>query len=125
DALVERFGDIRGQALARRYRDAFPAGYREATDPATAVLDVAEIERVIEEGGIGQALRRGPDAPEGGFRFELYHPGTPVPLSDVLPVLEHLGLHVISEVPTRVEPQGTGPVWIDDFAVELPPAIRR
>ena len=37
----------------------------------------------------------------GELRFKIYRGGTPVALSDVLPMLEHMGLKVITEMPYR------------------------
>jgi len=44
--------------------------------------------------------------------------GDPVPISDVLPMLENFGLRVISERPYELAwPEG-GAAWIQDFELE-------
>lgn len=114
-ALVEKKGEEQGLILLRRYAEAFPAGYREETAPAAAIVDIERIEEIDEDGEIGLHLFRPLEAAPNELRFKLYHRGTPVPLSDVLPMLEHLGFKVVSEVPTEVALSGQPPVWIHDF----------
>ena len=116
-ALVEKKGEEQGLILLRRYADAFAAGYREETTPAAAIVDIERIEEIDEAGEIGLHLFRPIEAAPHELRFKLYHRGTPVPLSDVLPMLEHTGFKVVSEIPTEVVVQGQGPVWIHDFEV--------
>lgn len=116
-ALVEKKGEEQGLNLLRRYADAFPAGYREETAPAAAIVDIERIEEIDEAGEIGLHLFRPIEAAPNELRFKLYHRGAPVPLSDVLPMLEHIGFKVISEIPTEVAIQGLPAVWIHDFEV--------
>ena len=41
-----------------------------------------------------------------------------MPLSDILPMLENMGLRVIEETPYRIEPRGSdGDYWIHDFSM--------
>ena len=47
---------------------------------------------------------------------KLYHADTPLPLSDVLPILENLGLRVLGEFPYRLHRQDGREFWIHDFA---------
>ena len=57
-------------------------------------------------------------AQEAGFelRLKVIHPGEPVALSDVLPMLENLGMRVINEIPFEVKPRDAEkPIWIQDF----------
>ena len=56
-ALVEQLGEEQGQAL-RRYRDAFPAAYRDDFTPAAAVLDIQRMERLDPAGDLELALYR-------------------------------------------------------------------
>jgi len=114
-ALIEKKGEEQGLTLLRRYAEAFPAGYREETPPAAAIVDIERIEEIDEDGEIGLHLFRPIEVAANELRFKLYHRGTPVPLSDVLPMLEHLGFKVVSEFPTEVAIQGQAPVWIHDF----------
>ncbi|HTK83516.1 MAG TPA: NAD-glutamate dehydrogenase domain-containing protein, partial [Patescibacteria group bacterium] len=47
---------------------------------------------------------------------KVYQKGTPVILSDILPVLENMGMQVLSELPFEVRPlNAEQPFWIHDF----------
>jgi glutamate dehydrogenase len=117
DALVDGRGEENGLRLLRRYGRAFPTAYREDFGAATALVDLDRIEEAIETGILGLHLYRPLEAPEDEVRFKIYNLGDPVPLSDVLPMLEHMGLMVIDEVPFEVVPEGAGRVWIHDFGM--------
>ncbi|MCA8909236.1 MAG: NAD-glutamate dehydrogenase, partial [Rhodospirillaceae bacterium] len=116
-ALIEAKGEVSGLVLFRRYRLAFPTAYRETTIAPAAVYDIDKIEQVIATGEIGLNLYRPIEEHEHQVRFKLYHKGRPVMLSDVLPMLEHMGLKVVAENPTEVRPNDTEEsIWIHDFS---------
>ena len=56
---------------------------------------------------------------EGGemLRLRLYHRGGSLPLSDVLPILENLGLRVVTERPNHVRVRGEQAFWIQEFSL--------
>ena len=115
DELVERFGEESALHLLRDYADAFPAGYIEDVSPHEATFDMERLESVKgDPGRLRMSLYRPPAFPEDKVRFKLFHAGEPLPLSEVLPMLEKMGLRVINERPYRVR-SGSGPVWIQDF----------
>jgi len=119
EALIDAKGEERGLSLLRRYRDAFPTFYREHAQPQAAILDIERIEETLSGETVGLSLYRPIEAAEHEVRFKLYHRGEPVPLSDVLPMLEHMGLKVISENPSEVTPAGAGgSVWLHDFEMQ-------
>ncbi len=116
DALVEARGEEEGGALFRRYASAFPTSYRELFSAESAVHDIERIERTVAQGGLGINLHRPLEAEAHELHVKIYHEGRPVPLSDVLPMLEHMDLKVITEVPFEVAAAGhAAPVWIHDF----------
>jgi len=47
--------------------------------------------------------------------LRLYRATEPVVLSDILPMLEHLGLRVVAEEPFRIDCTDGSAVWIDEF----------
>ncbi len=97
DAAREELGEERGQALARLYRGAFPAAYRERFPAAVAVADLV---RLV-------------DLPRGELRLNLYQPEgsgpgerrlkvylhEPVSLTAILPLFHHLGAEVTDQRP--------------------------
>ena len=117
-ALIEDGGEERGLRLLRRYAKAFPASYQEHFNAQAAVFDIACIEAALRDGQIAMNLYRPIEAKEDEVRFKIFVAGEPVPLSDVLPMLEHMGAKVISEIPYDVRPAETErPIWIHDFAM--------
>ena len=60
------------------------------------------------------------DAEGDDVHFKVFNPGKPIALSDILPMLENMGLRVLEEVPFRVRPKGVdGKIWIQDFSMRL------
>ncbi len=119
DALVEERGEQRGLLTYERFRGTFPRAYADAFPVAVAVHDAERIEEALESGDAALNLYRPIEAPPHEVRFKLYVHGDATRLSDVLPMLENMGLRALHEVPYRVQPQGApGPVWIRDVALE-------
>ena len=118
DALIERFGEAEGNARLRRFGDAFPAGYREEFAARAAVPDIQMMTSLSEREPLALNLYRPPEAPPGMLRFKLFHLGKPVPLSESLPMLEHMGLKVFDEHPHRIAPQGMPPIAMHDFGLQ-------
>ncbi len=118
-ALVQTHGEAAGLRLARRYAQAFPASYRERHPVLAAVADIDRVEQVSDGDDIALTLARPVEAGEHQARIKLYHRLATVALSDVLPLLEAMGLKVIAEVPHDIRPaDGRPAVWIHDFEVE-------
>ena len=112
-ALREAHGDQAGGALFRRYRDAFPPGYRADWDARTALDDIALAERVARSDEVDISVSR----PGGALRCKLFSPGAPVQLSNVVPIFENLGARVADERPYEVRPSEAQPIWIYDFGL--------
>ncbi|WP_345775581.1 NAD-glutamate dehydrogenase [Xanthomonas sacchari] len=117
EALVASCGERDGLRLAAGYGRALPAGYIEESTAQIAARDVERLAalRGPEDLHLSlQALRRdGADS----LRLKLYRQHDDLPLSDVLPMMENLGLRVISERPYRLVVDGTA-LSIQDFEVE-------
>ncbi len=114
EQLVSRHGEERGLALASRYGRALPAGYIEKVSAAVAADDVEQVAALTPQNDLRLNLCRDQD---GGLRFKFYRIGDDIPLSDALPMMENMGLRVISEHPYRLEVDGQV-AFIQDFEVE-------
>ncbi|HXV34235.1 MAG TPA: NAD-glutamate dehydrogenase domain-containing protein, partial [Gaiellaceae bacterium] len=117
DALVDQLGEERGTELFARYRDAFPAAYRDDFSALAAVLDIERMERLDPEGDLALTLYRPLEAADDFFVLKLLRSGRPILLSDVLPLLEDLGVKVYDERPYEVTCPGSGTAWIYDFGL--------
>ena len=104
----------RAAAIALRYAEAFPQGYRSAYGPAEAARDII---RLHGEGGA--RLYALPGDPDGEVRIKLYRRNGTLTLSDAVPALENFGFKVVEEVSTLLGESGLGA--IHDFRL-VPPA---
>ena len=123
DALVERWGESEGARLAARYgTTCFPAGYKDAFSAQDSLLDIEKIERLHDFGDMGMILYRPADAEPSTFRLKVFNHGTAVALSDMLTMLEHMGLKVIDERPRRFGPVGgdVPVIWVQDLGLADP-----
>jgi glutamate dehydrogenase len=113
DVLTAEYGDDTGRALHRKYGDAFPAAYTDETQPATAIADIACLERLPERPDLGIRLT----GRDGSFVLTLVGAGAPIVLSDIMPLLQNMGVQVVEERPYRVTPRGAAPAWIERFVL--------
>ncbi|MBI4968878.1 MAG: NAD-glutamate dehydrogenase [Rhodospirillales bacterium] len=119
-SLMDTLGEAEGLALYRRLGRSFPLAYRERFPAPVAMADIKRLTAVLASGKPELSLYKPQDAQEAGVRFKIYHPEKMVALSDVLPMLEHLGFRVLSEVPYPITPaNNAGPtVWLHDFGLD-------
>ena len=108
--------------MLRRYCDAFSPGYRDQyLDAHEALEDIAAIEAMRPEDLVRiRAFRRAEDDATN-FRCKIYHPGSAVPLADVLPVLDAMGLKAVAEFGHQITPvndaEGRDSVWVHEFVL--------
>ncbi len=120
ETLLREHGDERGMELSRRFAKAFPAAYMEEVSPSLASHDVASVDRLRDLDDLGMSLYKPRQRGQGSARFKLYKHGSPILLSDVLPMLENLGMRIVSERPYELRMAEGDRVWIQDFEMLLP-----
>lgn len=117
--LLDRLPEDRALDLFRRYEGTLPEAYREDVSPLQGSYDLEKLDAVARGGSAMElALYRRPD--EGTLlHFKIVRREESIPLSRVLPMLENMGLSVISERPyrSRLSP----PVWIQDLELKAGP----
>ncbi|MGM0982405.1 MAG: NAD-glutamate dehydrogenase [Pseudomonadota bacterium] len=116
-AAIEGFGEEQANLLMDRFRDAFPASYRDDFSARTAVYDLQHISELDEGSPLALSLYRLVEEEGSGVNLKLFHRDQPIPLSDVLPMMENLGLRVIGERPYELQARD-GSYWIHDFDLE-------
>ncbi|MGB0866569.1 MAG: NAD-glutamate dehydrogenase, partial [Granulosicoccaceae bacterium] len=115
DAVRDHFGDEKGNTLLRKYEGAFASGYKSDYPAGNAAWDIARMEKILAPDDIGMRFFRPPLADEALVHFKLYAPDKPVILSDVLPVLENMGLRVEGENPHRIDTNEGKRYWLHEF----------
>jgi glutamate dehydrogenase len=102
--------------------DAAPAEFRSAVDPTTAVGDLDRIAALAANGrDTIAALTRDPEGPADELRVRVYRRGQPLSLSQLLPLLGHLGFETLEEHPYEFVIDGE-PYFLLDIGVRLPPS---
>ncbi|WP_419902923.1 NAD-glutamate dehydrogenase [Kiloniella sp.] len=120
EALIEGRGEEQGIRTMRRLGASFPVNYQEHFNENDAVFDITKAEDALEGDGLAMNLYRPLGADPEQVRFKIYLTDNPVPLSDVLPMLENMGLKVLSEIPYHFHSAETGEsVWMHDFNMVL------
>ncbi|WP_143498303.1 NAD-glutamate dehydrogenase domain-containing protein, partial [Pseudomonas sp. Irchel s3b5] len=115
---VESFGEAHGTNVLADFPKGFPAGYRERFAAHSAVVDMQHLLSLNEKNPLVMSFYQ-PLGQVSGQRMlhcKLYHADTPLALSDVLPILENLGLRVLGEFPYRLRHNSGREFWIHDFA---------
>ena len=98
-ALVRERGASKGLATAHDFSSSFPTSYRETFKIPEVVSDIKKIEKIRGTEDLAVNLYRPRGGEQSSVRFQVFHVGSAVPLSDVLPMLENMGLKVIDEIP--------------------------
>ena len=106
DALLEAAGEEQGNRLFDLYGAGFPASYQERVDARAAVPTSLSIDRLARDGGRRSwrmSLYRRLEDPADAAALQA-DPARPArPLSDALPILENMGLKVLSEEPSEID----------------------
>ncbi|KQS67016.1 NAD-glutamate dehydrogenase [Modestobacter sp. Leaf380] len=118
DVLGAEYGADAERRLAQ-VADAFPAAYQEDFPASTAVADLDRLES-LSEGELSLRLWTPRDAAPGERRLTVFRVGERLLLSDVLPVLQHLGVDVVDERPYEIDRIGAPLAWVYDFGLATP-----
>ena len=116
--LIESVGEEKAGQLHGTYKIAFPPVYKASFSPRTAVIDISHIEALSETTPLTMSFYRHLDVTTDIYRLKLYQNSNTIPLSDVLPIIENLGLRAISERPYLLKFETGHTTWINDFSLE-------
>jgi len=117
ETLAGQMGEAEARDLAERWCPRFPEYYRASTQLSVVAGDIRCLEELERSGrsllvGIQNEVEDG----ERLSRVAIYRREGKMELSEILPVLENLGLRVVEEVPTRLS-GGDGETFIHDFGI--------
>lgn len=113
--LIEEYKEEKGNLLLKQYVNSFPEGYKEYFTTQDAVLDINHIEQTILDKTLSMRIYYIKDDVDDVFRFKLFHLNKPMSLFEVVPILENLGLKIISENPYRIIKNDGCVAWINDY----------
>lgn len=117
--LVEAFGEELANQYYARYKDAFPVAYTSSYSPRTAVYDIKHMEALSAENPLVMNFYKLMDDEPSNFRLKIYQKDNTIPLSDVLPIVERLGMRAISERPYPLSfDDGKRRTWVNDFSLQ-------
>ena len=119
-ALLESCGEERGNALYEHYATGFTPGYRDDHMPRAAVRDIELMDSLQGPQALAMSLYVPLEEPPGRLRFKLLRSGNLAPLSQSLPMLEHMGVQVLEERPYEVQRRDGEVFSIDDFGMCVP-----
>lgn len=115
-SLHDHFGEEHGYAYFNKYKNAFSVSYQDKHDELIAAHDVSIIEKLNDNNVLELKLYRPVDDLSSMLRFKIFSWKKNIPLSDVVPILENMGLKVIFEQPFVVNKKDK--VFISEFGLE-------
>ncbi len=117
EALVAHFGENEGTPVGKQFSRAFPRSYKEHMLPGSAVADIQQLLSLNETNKLAMSLYRPQEESSDSkkLKLKLFHRDEPIHLSDVMPMLENLGLRVIGEAPYEIVTNEGRVFWILDF----------
>jgi glutamate dehydrogenase len=119
-ALVAELGEVEGHHLFDVAGRAAPGAYRAAVAPERAVADLRRIDEALTgDSDLVVALAHELDAQPGEWRMRVYRRGTAMALSELLPLLDHLGFDALDEQPYTFQ-LGSERVHLYDIGVRAP-----
>jgi glutamate dehydrogenase len=120
-ALLAHFDEAYALQLYATYAQAFPAAYTEDFSGEAAVLDVSFLEAADRERDRLHldVYRPEPRSKDKFFLKIFRNEQDAIPISDLLPMLENMGLKVMAERPYGLEFPGGRRAWIQDLEVNI------
>ena len=119
-ALFARFDEGYALQLYATYAQAFPAAYTEDFSGEAGALDVSFLEAVEKEPKrLHLDIYRPEPRRKDKFFLKIFRTQDAIPISDLLPMLEHMGLKVIAERPYQLEFPANKRAWIQDLELVM------
>ena len=115
DALRHEYLDNDASRLHRLYRDIYTDAYKETYYGVDGFRDIARIEQVVENDTLGLYLSCCPSETTSRYSFKIFSREKQLVLSRVTPILENLGMGIISEQAFPLRSKTGEAVWLHDF----------
>ncbi len=118
EEFVNELGENKGRKLAVRYGNAFRPGYQSDFSARSGVLDAMQFELLNKNNKVRVQLYQSPGGGRRNVRMKLFALGEAIAPSQALPVIENLGLRVMSDRPYRLELGGDNKAWVHEFHLQ-------
>ncbi|KPP99993.1 NAD-glutamate dehydrogenase [Marinobacter sp. HL-58] len=123
EALLQRLEKVLGKGTGKQSADmfsgGFPSSYRSKFSVAEAVEDILQIQSIALSSDVPMRFYQPAEQSDQELSFKLYSQGRSVILSDVIPILENLGMRVLGEHPYRIRRSDGEQFGVSDFTVQF------
>lgn len=116
-ALSEKLGEAEANRLQRSFANSLPAAYLDDYSPRRAVTDLQRL-AALESNQLSTYLYR-PLEEYDSLHFKVLGAGDGLALSDVLPILEQMGVRVLNARPYSIRCSDGHDYWILDFRLSV------
>ncbi|NNC99205.1 MAG: hypothetical protein HKN85_03390, partial [Gammaproteobacteria bacterium] len=121
-AMIKKYPLDRARETLSRWQHSFPPRYQLDHTAEDAIQDIEEIEQQIQPSEDSNLLaarfflhQKSPELTTTHLR--LYSTRAAMPLSDALPILDHMGIRVLGEHPYRINCDDDTTYWINHFEI--------
>ncbi len=102
--------------ISKNYRDAFPEDYQALYTTSNAIHDIKILQNLYNSNqSFTFSYEEDHRASDGTFKFIVYNLERPVTLSRALPIMENMGLEVLSESSSAITPINNPVTYIHRF----------
>ncbi|MEH6649161.1 MAG: NAD-glutamate dehydrogenase [Motiliproteus sp.] len=116
-ALSEKLGEAEANRLQRTFSNSLPVAYRDDFSPRRAVTDLQRLAE-LQKNQLSTYLYR-PLEEYDSLHFKVLGAGDSLALSDVLPILEQMGVRVLNARPYAIRCSDGNEFWVLDFRLSV------
>ncbi len=121
DALDDNALNMTSRDLLTQYGNGFSASYRDNFSPENALVDIEVMHGLNDTQLLDARLVERNESNNDEVALKLFHVGSPIALSDRMPIIENMGFRAINERSFCVHVMRDGKkfdIWIHDIALE-------
>lgn len=121
--ICDRLGDVAGREVLAKVAAAIPSDYRARVEPEDSAGDLISVAKLLDVEpdsveSLTTSLGRTVDASSGHWRFRVFRRGSSLTIAELVPLLDHLGLHAVDQHPYAFDCPG-GAVHLYDIGVRV------
>ncbi len=118
EALLAKYDEDEANRLFDIYSSGFPSNYKEDYSAQIARADISFIETKAIGDQPVMSFYRHLLADVATVNFKIFSPDEHIALSDVIPIIENMGLRVDAEHPFSIKRKNAGIIWIHEFTAQ-------